>query len=51
MSWRCCDCYATDTERIKNELDWYLEYGVCEICEDLWHWGSQNLKSYDCKVI
>ena len=38
-------CYA-DSAYAAEKLDWKAEYGLDEMCEDAWHWQSQNPDGY-----
>ena len=38
-------CYA-DSTKANEELGWYAEFGIEEMCEDSWRWQSNNPKGY-----
>ena len=39
------ECYA-NSELAKQELGWEAERGIREMCEDGWHWQSNNPNGY-----
>ena len=39
-------CYA-DPSKAKSELCWSAERGIDEICNDAWHWQSNNPNGYE----
>jgi UDP-glucose 4-epimerase len=39
-------CYA-NPELAKKELGWQAKYGIEKMCEDSWHWQSQNPNGYE----
>lgn len=39
------ECYA-DPSRARQLLKWSAEYGVQEMCEDLWRWQEKNPQGY-----
>lgn len=38
-------CYA-DSSKANEELGWYAEFGIEEMCEDSWKWQSNNPEGY-----
>ncbi|MGL5693685.1 MAG: UDP-glucose 4-epimerase GalE [Peptostreptococcaceae bacterium] len=42
-------CYA-DPTKANEELGWYAEYGLKEMCEDSWRWQSNNPNGYKKEV-
>lgn len=38
-------CYA-DASLVKKELGWEAQYGIDEMCADLWRWQSMNPNGY-----
>ena len=38
-------CYC-EPKKAADELGWKAEYGIEEMCEDLWRWQSMNPDGY-----